>query len=159
MSSTRRTDTPARYIRSAPLRPSSRAADSVAIETLQPVCYIKCSNGVATQEPRVGRGGQFVQRVQRAQVELIFVQTALQSKRKPIVALTQRIDRLLIDQQGIDYPAHLDELLPISTVGGKARYFAGRHRSDLPETDLGHHPLEPSASNGPGRRARAARST
>jgi len=67
--------------------------------------------------------------------------------------LTRRIDRLLIDQQGIDYPAHLDELLPISTVAGKARYFAGRHRSDLPETDLGHHPLEPSASNGAGRRA------
>jgi molecular chaperone HtpG len=37
-----------------------------------------------------------------------------------IVALTQRIDRLLIDEQGIDHPAHLDELLPITAVANEA---------------------------------------
>src|ERR1019366_1531849 len=86
-------------------------------------------------------------------IKLIFVQAALQPEQKPVIALARRIDRLLIDQQTIDHPAHLDELLPISAVAGKARDFAGCHRSDLAKTDLSHHPLEADASDGTGRRA------
>jgi hypothetical protein len=49
-----------------------------------------------------------------------------------VVALTRRIDRLLIDQHGIDDAAHLDELLPVTAVAGETRDFPRRDRTDLP---------------------------
>src|SRR5262249_1097308 len=86
-------------------------------------------------------------------VELILVQATLQPEQKSVIALTRRIDCLLIDQQGIDHPTHLDELLPVPAIAGKARDFPGCYRSDLAETDLRHHPLKSGACNSTGRRA------
>jgi hypothetical protein len=37
------------------------------------------------------------------------------------------------------------QLLPIAAVAGKPRDLPGRHRPDLAEADLGHHPLEAGA--------------
>ena len=68
-------------------------------------------------------------------------------------ALTRLIDRLLIDEQGIDHPAHLDELLPIPAVATEARDLPGRHRSDLAEADLRYHAFESGAGDRSGRRA------
>src|SRR5262249_43580272 len=39
------------------------------------------------------------------QVKLILVETSFEAEQKPIVAMTRRIDRLLIDQHGIDHAA------------------------------------------------------
>lgn len=56
-----------------------------------------------------------------------------------------RIDGLLIDQNGIDHAAHLDELLPIPAVAGEARDLAGANRTNLAEANLRHHSLESGA--------------
>src|SRR5215207_5167902 len=52
------------------------------------------------------------------------------------------IDRLLIDQHGVDHAAHLDELLPVPAVASKARDLAGTDRADLAQADLRDHALE-----------------
>jgi len=48
----------------------------------------------------------------------------------------------LVNQQRVDHATNFDQLLPLTTVSGKTRYFAGRHGADLAETDVGYHPLE-----------------
>src|SRR4029450_3802860 len=68
----------------------------------------------------------------------------------PVVAQPRRIDRLLIDQHGVDDATHLDELLPVAAVAGKARHLPCGDRADLAQADLGHHTLEA----GPGHTAR-----
>jgi hypothetical protein len=60
-------------------------------------------------------------------------------------AVPWRIDGLLIDQNGVDHAAHLDELLPIPAVASEARDLAGGNRTDLTEANLSYHPLEASA--------------
>ena len=87
------------------------------------------------------------------EVELVLVEAALQPQQQPVVALPRRIDRLLIDQQRVDDPAHLDELLPVAAVAREARDLPGRHRADLAEADLGDHALEARACGPAGRRA------
>jgi hypothetical protein len=79
------------------------------------------------------------------QIKLIFVQAALQSEQKPIVAMSWCIDRLLIDQHRIDHAAHLDQLLPVPAVAGKARDLSRCDGPDLAEANLRHHPLEAGA--------------
>src|SRR5258708_3071422 len=61
-----------------------------------------------------GRQGTVAQKI-----ELILVEAALRSQQQPVVALTRRIDRLLIDQHGIDDAAHLAQLLPVTPVAGE----------------------------------------
>src|SRR5690606_1937331 len=78
-------------------------------------------------------------------IELVFVETPLQPQKKPVIALTGSIDRLLVDQDSIDDAAHLDELLPVTAVAGKPRYFACCNRTDLAQADLGNHSLETGA--------------
>ena len=58
------------------------------------------------------------------QIKLVLVEAALETEQKPIVAVTGRIDRLLIDQHGVDHAAHLDQLLPIP-----ATWLIGEHRA------------------------------
>src|SRR5258707_5787991 len=51
--------------------------------------------------------------IRRPPRSTLFPYTTLfrsQSQQQPVVALTRRIDRLLIDQHGIDDAAHLDQL-------------------------------------------------
>jgi hypothetical protein len=62
-----------------------------------------------------------------------------------VVALPWRIDGLLIDQNGVDHAAHLDELLPIPAVASEARDLTGANRTNLAEANLRHHPLKASA--------------
>src|SRR5712672_1938516 len=54
-------------------------------------------------------------------------------------------DGLLIDQNGVDHAAHLDELLPIPAVASEARDLAGANRTNLTEANLRYHPLKASA--------------
>src|SRR5215470_18119512 len=75
------------------------------------------------------------------QVKLILVETSFEAEQKPIVAMTRRIDRLLIDQHGIDHAAHLDQLLPVPAVAGEPRDLARGNGANFAETDLRHHPL------------------
>jgi hypothetical protein len=49
----------------------------------------------------------------------------------------ERVYRLLINQHGVDDAAHLDQLLPVPAVAGKARHLPRRHRTDLTEANLG----------------------
>ena len=98
--------------------------------------------------------GFLVTRGQRAlpqQVELVLVQRALQPQQQPVVALARRIDGLLVHQNRIDHPAHLDQLLPIPAVAGEPRHFAGRHRANLAQADLRDHAVESGALGAAGR--------
>lgn len=66
------------------------------------------------------------------EIELILVEAALQAQKQTVITLAWCINRFLLDQDGIDDAAHLDELLPISAVPGEARYLARRHGANLP---------------------------
>ena len=60
--------------------------------------------------PVKGKDGETAWRCPRTlpqQVKLILVETSFEAEQKPIVAMTRRIDRFLIDQHGIDHAAHL----------------------------------------------------
>jgi hypothetical protein len=74
-------------------------------------------------------------------------------RRMGIAARGPRIDRLLVDENCVDDTAHLDQLLPVSAVPGEARELTCAHRTDLAETNLGHHSLEAGALYAAGRRA------
>src|SRR5260221_11947979 len=95
-----------------------------------------------------GRQGTVAQKI-----ELILVEDALQSQQQPVVPLTRRIDRLLIDQHGIDDAAHLDQLPPVTAVAGETRDFPRRDRTDLAQADLGHHSIKAGARDTACRRA------
>ena len=97
-----------------------------------------------------------VARGQRAlpqQVELVLVQRALQPQQQTVVALARRIDGLLVHQNRIDHPAHLDQRLPVPAVAGEPRHFPRRHGADLAEADLRDHAVEPGPLRAAGRRA------
>jgi hypothetical protein len=70
-----------------------------------------------------------------------------------VVALAWRVHRLLINQHSVDDTAHLDQLLPVPAVAGKARHLPRRHRADLTKANLGNHALEAGADDAARRRA------
>src|SRR6202011_754711 len=47
------------------------------------------------------------------QIQLVLVEASLDPEQQAVIAVPWRIDGLLIDQNGVDHAAHLDELLPI----------------------------------------------
>src|SRR5260370_938042 len=53
-------------------------------------------------------------------IEFILVEAALQTQQEPVVAMTWRVDGLLINEDRIDDAAHLDQLLPVAAVAGEA---------------------------------------
>src|SRR5271169_916382 len=55
------------------------------------------------------------------QIEFVLVETALQAEQQAIIALPRGIDCLLVDQHRVDYPTHLDKLLPVVAVTGTSR--------------------------------------
>src|SRR6185312_6090679 len=79
------------------------------------------------------------------QIQLVLVEAPLEPEQQAVVALPWRIDGLLIDQNGVDHAAHLDELLPIPAVASEARDLAGANRTNLTEANLRYHPLKASA--------------
>src|SRR6516165_5667066 len=87
------------------------------------------------------------------QVKLVLVQAALQSEQQPVVAMARRVDGLLIDQHRVDHATHLDQLLPVAAVAGKAGDFARADGANLAEAYLRDHPLEAGTLNGARRRA------
>ena len=79
------------------------------------------------------------------QIQFVLVEAALEPEQQAIVAVPWRIDGLLIDQNGIDHAAHLDELLPIPAVASEARDLASANCTNLTEANLRYHPLEAGA--------------
>ena len=69
----------------------------------------------------------------------------LEPEQQVVVTVPRCIDGLLIDQNGIDHAAHLDELLPIPTVTSEARDLAGANCTNLTEANLRYHSLEAGA--------------
>jgi hypothetical protein len=65
------------------------------------------------------------------QVELVFVETPFEPKQQAIIAVPRIVHHLLIQQQRVHHSAHLDQLLPIPTVAGKAGYLSRCHHSHL----------------------------
>src|SRR5258708_12373616 len=97
---------------------------------------------------QLGPARRLVARRKRAlaqQIQLVLVEAALEPEQQAVVAVHRRIDGLLIDQNGIDHAAHLNELLPIPAVAGEARDLAGANRTNLTEANLRYHPLKASA--------------
>jgi hypothetical protein len=100
--------------------------------------------------------GLLITRRERAltqEIELVLVEAAFEPEEQTIVAQTRRVDRLLIDEQGIDDAAHLHELLPVAAVAGEAGDLAGGHGADLAQAYLGDHALEAGARGAAGSRA------
>src|SRR3981189_69102 len=79
------------------------------------------------------------------QIQLVLVEAALEPEPQAVVAVSWRIDGLLIDPNGIDPAALLDELLPIPAVASEARDLAGANRTNLTEANLRYHSLETGA--------------
>ena len=79
------------------------------------------------------------------QIQFVLVEAALEPEQQAVVTVPRCIDGLLIDQNGIDHAAHLDELLPIPAVASEARDLAGANRTNLAEADLRYHSLEAGA--------------
>src|SRR3981189_2225297 len=63
---------------------------------------------------------------------LVFVEAALQAQEQPIIAVSRRIDRLLIDQHGVDHAAHLDQLLPVPVLRAKRQTSRAQTAPTLP---------------------------
>lgn len=59
------------------------------------------------------------ERMLAQKIEFVLIEASLQPQQQPVVALTRCIDRLLVDQHGVDDSAHLNELLPATAVAGK----------------------------------------
>src|SRR5437016_2679873 len=83
-------------------------------------------------------------------VPIVFVETALQAQEQPVIAMSRCIDRLLIDQYGVDHAAHLDQLLPVPAIAGETRDLACADGADLAEADFGNHALEARALHATG---------
>src|SRR5260370_38772578 len=64
--------------------------------------------------------------------------------------MSRRIDRLLIDQHGVNHATHLDQLLPIPAVASEARDLACADGADLAEADFGNHAFEAGALHAAG---------
>ncbi|GLR59079.1 hypothetical protein GCM10007919_38060 [Rhizobium indigoferae] len=62
------------------------------------------------------------------------------------------MDRFLVDQDSIDNTAHFDELLPVPTVPGEARYLTCGYGADLSKADFRHHAVKSSAGHTTGGR-------
>src|ERR1700682_5466504 len=75
----------------------------------------------------------------------MLVEGSLEAEQQSVVALARCVDHLLVDQDGVNHAAHLDQLLPIAAVAREAGDFAGRYRADFAEADLGYHPFGPDA--------------
>jgi hypothetical protein len=104
---------------------------------------------------RVRRAGPWRTGGKRAstqKIKLILVETSLEPQQQTVIAVPRRIDCLLIDQDCVDDPTHLDQLSPIAAIAGEARDLPGADRANLRDTDLGHHPLEAGALHAAGRR-------
>src|SRR6202049_3921735 len=79
------------------------------------------------------------------QIQLVLVEASLEPEQQAVIAVPWRIDGLLIDQNGVDHAAHLDELLPIPAVASEARDLAGANRTNLTEANLRYYSLKASA--------------
>ena len=77
--------------------------------------------------------------------QAVLIEAALQPQEQPVIALSGRIDGLLINQQRINDTAHLDKLLPIAAVACETRDLPSCHRTDLAEANFGDHAFEASA--------------
>lgn len=84
------------------------------------------------------------------EIEFVFIEAALQTQKQTVIALSRRIDGFLVDQERVDDAAHFDKLLPVTAVAGEPRDLPRRHRANLAEADLGHHPFETGSGNAAG---------
>jgi hypothetical protein len=80
-------------------------------------------------------------------IKLVFVEAALEAEQQAVIPVPWRIDRFLIDQNGIDDASHLDQLLPVAAVAREARDLPCCHGPDLAQANLRNHPLETGADN------------
>src|SRR5262249_10243371 len=81
-------------------------------------------------------------RSQAKQIQLVLVETPLQTQQEPVIGLSRIVDRLVIDQERIDHAAHFDQLLPLAAITRKARNLSSRHRTHVAEADLSDHSLK-----------------
>jgi hypothetical protein len=76
------------------------------------------------------------------QIELVLIQTSLEPEEQPIIAQSRRVNRILVDQQGVHDPTHLDQLLPVATVASEARDLTRCHGTYLTQAHVSHHAFE-----------------
>ena len=86
------------------------------------------------------------------QVQLVLVQTALQTEQESIVAEPGCVDHLLIDQHGVHDAADLYQFLPFAAVA-RSEKPRGGDSSHYPQADFGHYALESRPRDHPGSRS------
>ena len=79
------------------------------------------------------------------QIEFVLVEAALEPQQQAVIAEARGVNGLLVDQKGVDDPAHLDQLPPVPAVAREARDLSRRNCADLAKAHLRDHPLEPGA--------------
>src|SRR6266849_6372588 len=83
-----------------------------------------------------------LERALTQEIELVLAHTALEAQQQPIVGPAQIVDSLVIDEQCVDHPAHLEQLVPVAVVARESGDLDRRDRSDLSQAHLGHQPLK-----------------
>src|SRR5262245_38280502 len=85
-------------------------------------------------------------------IQFVLVERALHSEEESVVPPPGIIDRLVVHEQRSDELAHLDELLPFTTVSREARHLPRSNSPNFSEADLRNHAFEARALRRPCRR-------
>jgi len=75
-----------------------------------------------------------------------------QPEQEAIIQLAGVVDALAIDDERVGKAAEIEELVPVAIVAGEPRDIETDDGPGVPETDLGHQPLEARPSRGRGSR-------
>src|SRR6266704_348847 len=85
-------------------------------------------------------------------MKLSLRHAALESEQKPVVMGSGIIDPFVINDQSIGQRANFQQPIPIAAGSRQARNLQAEHGPNVPQTDLGHQPLEAITANGRGTR-------
>jgi len=113
-----------------PLIPGLDVPDRCRDDELSPLCLrVSC-----------------LERTLAEKVELVLAEAALQTQQEAVIRQPRVVNGLMVDEEGIDKAAHLDELVPVPVVAGEARYLARSDCPDLAHADGGDHLLKTCTS-------------
>ncbi|MDD9723596.1 hypothetical protein PVW51_23090 [Sulfitobacter sp. PR48] len=83
-------------------------------------------------------------------IKLLFVQTALQTQKQPVVAVARRIDPFLVDQHNVENAAYFYVFLPVSAFACERGHLACCASANLARTNFCDHPFKAFPRDSPG---------
>ena len=75
-------------------------------------------------------------------VEFCLTHCPLQSQQEPVVELPRMVDAVVVGNQRVAYGRQVKQMIPVSVVPRKARYFVADDDADPPHADFRHQSLE-----------------